>query len=163
MLFWRRSPSDIFPTVTLTALGFWDKKIGTEQLGKDTPMRTTLLATVAVAVSTAAYAVAPPAQNKETRCLIQGDGLNIRETPDLEGEPVAVLEPSDTVIRRKIVIGREGRKWALVEVPSDEGSADGGYKGWVSYKYLTCQGSQPHEAQSSRPQRRVRYYAPSPW
>jgi hypothetical protein len=111
---------------------------------------------IAMAMTTAAYAVVPP-QNKETRCLIQGDGLNIRETPDLEGDLVAALEPSDTVIRHKIVTGREGRKWAYVEVPGEEGSSDGGYKGWVSYKYLTCQGSQPHE------QRRVRYYAPSPW
>jgi hypothetical protein len=40
----------------------------------------------------AAYAIVP-AQNKDTqtRCLIQGDGLNIRETPDLEGDLVAAL------------------------------------------------------------------------
>jgi hypothetical protein len=122
-----------------------------------------IAALVGAAYTTAAYAVVP-AQNKDTqtRCLIQGDGLNIRETPDLEGDLVAALEPSDTVIRHKIVTGREGRKWAYVEVPGDEGSSDAGYKGWVSYKYLTCQGSQPHEAQSPRPQRR-RYYAPSPW
>jgi Bacterial SH3 domain len=111
-----------------------------------------LAAASSAAYATAAYAVVPPVQNKDTqtRCLIQGDGLNIRETPDLEGDLVATLERSDTVIRHRIVTGREGRKWAYVEVPGDDGS-----KGWVSYKYLTCQGSQPHEA---RPQRRVRYY-----
>jgi hypothetical protein len=118
-----------------------------------------IAALVGAAYTTAAYAVVPPAQNKDTltRCLIQGDGFNIRETTDLEGDLVATLERSDTVIRHRIVTGREGRKWALIEVPGDEGSSDGGYKGWVSYKYLTCQGSQPHEA-SSRPQRRVGYY-----
>jgi Bacterial SH3 domain len=127
-------------------------------------MKTMLLATVAIAMTTAAYAVVP-AQNKDTqtRCLIQGDGLNIRETPDLDGNVVAALESSDTVILHRVVTGREGRRWAHIEVPNDgEGSSDGGYEGWVSYKYLTCQGSQPHETQSSRPQRRVRYYARSP-
>jgi hypothetical protein len=89
-----------------------------------------------------------PAQNQETqetRCLIQGDGLNIRATPDLKGPLVATLERSDTVIRRMTVIGREGRPWALIEVPGDESSS-----GWVSDKYLTCQGSLPHEARSHR-------------
>ena len=128
-------------------------------------MKTMLLATVAMAMTTAAYAVVP-AENKDahqTRCLIQGDGLNIRETPDLDGNVVAALEPSDTVILDRVVTGREGRGWAYIEVPNDgEGSSGGGYEGWVSYKYLTCQGSQPHEAQTSRPRRRIRYYAPSP-
>jgi hypothetical protein len=125
-------------------------------------MKTMLLATVATAMTTAAYAVVLP-QNKDTqtRCLIQGDGLNIRETPDLEGPLVATLEPSDMVTLGKIVTGREGRKWAYVQVLEDDASSDGRYNGWVSYKYLTCQGSQPHEA--PRLQRRVRYYAPSPW
>jgi hypothetical protein len=58
-----------------------------------------LMATVAVAMATAAYAVVPAHDTKKdpVRCLIQGDGLNIRETPDLDGPLVAALEPSDTV------------------------------------------------------------------
>jgi hypothetical protein len=57
-------------------------------------MKTMLLVTVAMAMTTAAYAVVP-AENKDsqTRCLIQGDGLNIRETPDLDGNVVAALGP----------------------------------------------------------------------
>jgi hypothetical protein len=113
--------------------------------------------------ATAANAVVAahePEDVHQTRCLIQGDGLNIRERPDLSGDVVAALEPSDTVILGRVVTGREGRKWAYVAVPNDgEGSSSGGYEGWVSYKYLTCQGSQPHEG---APQRRVRrvHYAP---
>jgi hypothetical protein len=95
-------------------------------------MKTMLLATAAMAMTTAAYAVVP-AQNKDgqqTRCLIQGDGLNIRETPDLDGNVVAALEPSDTVILHRVVTGREGRRWAYVETPNDgEGSSGGGYEG----------------------------------
>jgi hypothetical protein len=123
-------------------------------------MKTMLFATVAavaaVAMTTAAYAVVLP-QIKETRCLIQGEGLNIRENPDLDAPLVAILEPSDMVSLGRIVTGPEGRKWAWVEVRGDEGS----YKGWVSFKYLTCQGSRPHEA--PRLHRVYHHYMPILW
>ena len=50
-----------------------------------------LMATVAVAMVTLivpALAVKPA---QKTYCLINGDGLNIRETPDLDGTLVAAL------------------------------------------------------------------------
>jgi hypothetical protein len=108
--------------------------------------------------ATAANAVVPAYGNDgdahQTRCLIQGDGLNIRDRPSLYGDKVAALEPSDTVTLDRVINGDDGRRWAHVTLPLGE---DNYYEGWVSYKYLTCQGDKPHEAPHRA--RRVHYYA----
>jgi hypothetical protein len=107
--------------------------------------------------ATAANAVVPAGNGgdtHQTRCLIQGDGLNIRDKPSLYGNKVAGLEPSDTVTLIRVINGDDGRRWANVSTGED----DSYYEGWVSYKYLTCQGDKPHEAPRRRQVRR--YYAP---
>jgi hypothetical protein len=113
-------------------------------------------ATLLLLGANAANAVVPAGNggdSHQTRCLIQGDGLNIRDRPSLYGNKVAALEPSDTVTLGWTINGDDGRRWAHV---TTEGEGDGQYEGWVSAKYLTCQGDKPHE---SRPRaRRVHYY-----
>jgi hypothetical protein len=115
-------------------------------------------ATILLLGATAANAVVPADSREttnQTRCLIQGDGLNIRDKPSLYGNKVAALEPSDTVTLGRVINGDDGRRWAFVTTQMGEGDSDT-YEGWVSYKYLTCQGDKPHEGAPHR--RRVRYY-----
>jgi hypothetical protein len=69
-------------------------------------MKTIFLASVVMVMTTTAYAVTPAQKGTQTHCLIQGDGLNIRKTPDLNGDVVATLERSDTVIRHQVVTVR---------------------------------------------------------
>ena len=98
-----------------------------------------ILASLTIQAMAVVYPSTSGQGTSQTRCLIQGDGLNIRATPDLNGNLVATLEPSDTVFLGRVVIGRENRRWAYVEV---DGEGDLG--GWASFKYLSCQGDKPH-------------------
>jgi hypothetical protein len=112
--------------------------------------------------ATTANAVVPAdgrETTNQTRCLIQGDGLNIRDKPSLYGNKVAALEPSDTVLLSRVINGQDGRRWAFVSTQAGEGDSEA-YEGWVSYKWLTCQGDKPHEA--ARPHRARRYYTYAP-
>ena len=80
-------------------------------------------ATVLLLGAAAANAVVP-ADSKEvnqTRCLIQGDGLNIRDRPSLYGSKVAALEPSDTVTLGRVINGDDGRRWAQITTEGGEG------------------------------------------
>ena len=81
-------------------------------------------ATLLLLGATAANAVVPAGNGgdaHQTRCLIQGDGLNIRDRPSLYGNKVAALEPSDTVTLGRVINGDDGRRWAQITTEGGEG------------------------------------------
>jgi len=108
------------------------------------------LTTIAITSTSPAQAFIPTEAQK-TYCLINGDGLNIRETPDLNGALIGALEPNDKVVLHQIITGKDSRKWAYVDVVDEANMVDPPTSGWASYKYLTCQSNQQGQAHRPEP------------